>query len=197
MLSPETFHSKILPSGPIQVALLDEAGPLTTMNCSNLVLCQCWPLVMLAWSVNGYLAGVAGVDEPGEGAALVHVLLQRESRLLFGQVAEVSAVKLLCKRSVGNLRNHQCPGLSRELFQQHHNLPHRRQMRRWHIAVAADLVILRRTSVILRRSRRIFAIQTIIQSLTVPDIPQLRAQVLSYEPLCAGTSVFISKPLFQ
>ena len=45
---------------------------------------------MLAWSVNGYLAGVAGVDEPGEGAALVHVLLQRESRLLFGQVAEVS-----------------------------------------------------------------------------------------------------------
>ena len=126
--------------GVVEVPLLDEA---VALDHDELLELGVVPVLALGdaglGDVDGDLAGIQGMHELGEGAAVIDIHLQREGHLLLGEIAQVGRIQLLCKAPVRNLRNHQRLGLVREGMQQVHDLAQGRLVRRRHIAVAAVL----------------------------------------------------------
>ena len=121
-----------------QLALLDEAVagdddeelplgvvPMLTFGDSGLA------------DVNGDLAAIEGVDQLGEGAAVIDIHLEREGDFLLGQVAEVGAVELLGKGALRDFRNHQGLRLFCEGLEEFHNLAQGDVMGDGAVAVAA------------------------------------------------------------
>ena len=87
--------------------------------------------------VDGDLAAIEGVDELGEGAAVVDVHLEREGDFLLGQVAEVGAVELLGKGALRDFRDHQGLGLLCKGLEEFHYLAQGDVMGHGTVAVAA------------------------------------------------------------
>ena len=56
--------------------------------------------------VDADLTTIQSVNQLRERTTVIHIHLQRESNFLFGQVAEICAIELLCKRVGRNLRDH-------------------------------------------------------------------------------------------
>ena len=77
-----TYHNEELPLGVVPVLAFGDAG---------------------TGDIDGDLAAVEGVDQLGEGAAVIDIHLEREGHFLLGQVAEVGAVELLGKGALRDL----------------------------------------------------------------------------------------------
>ena len=96
----------------VEAPLLDEA---VALDHDKLLELGVVPVLALGnaglGDVDAHLTGREGVDELGEGAALIDIHLEREGGFLVGQVAEVGAVELLGKAACGDLGDHQGPGL--------------------------------------------------------------------------------------
>ena len=96
----------------VEVALLDEA--VTTDHDKELPL-GIVPMLPLGDArladVDGDLTTVEGMHQLGEGAAGVHIHLQREGDFLLGKIREIRGVKLLSETAVRNLWNGQRLGL--------------------------------------------------------------------------------------
>ena len=105
--------------GVVEAALLDEA---VALDHDELLELGVVPMLALgdAWlgDVDAHLTGREGMDQLGEGAALIDIHLEREGGLLIGQVAEVGAVELLGEAPCGDLGDHQGPGLLGKGFEE-------------------------------------------------------------------------------
>ena len=124
--------------GIIEAALLDEA---VALDHDELLELGVVPVLALGdaglGDVDAHLAGRVGVDELGEGAALIDVHLEREGGLLVGQVAEVGAVELLGEAPGRDLGDHQGPGLLGKGFEELDNLTQGDVVGHGAVAVAA------------------------------------------------------------
>ena len=67
--------------------------------------------------VDAELTAIDGLDQLGEGAAVVAVHFECELEFIRRQVAEIEAVEFLCKAIVRNFRDYQRLGLLLELLQ--------------------------------------------------------------------------------
>lgn len=89
--------------------------------------------------VDGDLATVLGVDQLGEGAAVIGVHLQGILELLGREVGQVEGIELLGKRAGRNLGHHEGHGLLFELIKQVHNLAQGHLVGHGNTAVAARI----------------------------------------------------------
>ncbi len=124
--------------GIVQVPLLDEP---VALDHNKLLELGVVPVLALGdtglGDVDAYLTGIEGVHQLSEGAAVVHVHLEREGHFLLGQVAEVGAVELLGKAAGRDLGDHQSLGLFSEALEEFHNLAKGHMMGNGAVAVAA------------------------------------------------------------
>ncbi len=124
--------------GIIQVPLLNQAMPLDHNELLELGIV---PVLALGdaglGDVDAHLARIQGMHQLGEGAAVVHVHLEREGGLLVRQVAEVGAVEFLGKAAGRDLGDHQGLGLFGEALQEFDYLAQSDVMGNGAVAVAA------------------------------------------------------------
>ena len=105
--------------------------------------------------VHAELAAGNGLQELRKAPAGIGVHLEREGHLFGRQIAQEGRIQLLREATGGDFRDKERLALLFELFQEVHDFAQGGSMSDRTITVAANLVILRRIVVILRRSRRI------------------------------------------